>query len=342
LLCFLACASIASAGEPTTGLRTQKGGTAYAIAPHAPGSAEAESALAQADASQRKDPQAAVMLSILADRHRAQHRIATAAQLYQRALAIFEETMGAQHPNVGTVAHKLGQLHRSQGAFAVAEPYYRRALAVFERSLGPDHANVLALLGEMATLYRTLNRFDEQERMTLRSLASAERTLGADHPVAVGILNELVGLYQMRGRYAEAETLAKKSLGSVERTLGAEHPSVAAILNELAGIYHLQKRLPEAERHYQRSIAVLEKGARRRSSRAGSCAEWARRPVPDAGQDQGSRCRNQSRLSRWRIRATGGKRSAPWSCSKGCASTWHRAGGAVPRRKPAARPFRRR
>src|SRR5688572_13863020 len=91
---FLACASIASAAEPITAMRTQQGGTAYAIALHAPGSADAESALTQAEASQRKDPQAAVMLSILADRHRAQHRVATAGQLYQRALAIFEETMG--------------------------------------------------------------------------------------------------------------------------------------------------------------------------------------------------------------------------------------------------------
>ena len=123
LICcvFLACASIASAGEPANGLRTQEGGTAYAIGSHAPGSAEAESALVQADASQSKDPQAAAMLSILADRYRAQYRFATAGQLYQRAPAAAVVLLVVVVGGVAAYVVRQVRLHRS--ALAEADPH---------------------------------------------------------------------------------------------------------------------------------------------------------------------------------------------------------------------------
>jgi tetratricopeptide (TPR) repeat protein len=69
----------------------------------------------------------------------AQGRYAEAQPLYERALAIYEEALGPDHPAVGTTLNNLAELYRAQGRYAEAQPLYERALAICEQALGPDH-----------------------------------------------------------------------------------------------------------------------------------------------------------------------------------------------------------
>ncbi|MEJ2228990.1 MAG: tetratricopeptide repeat protein [Alphaproteobacteria bacterium] len=82
--------------------------------------------------------------------------MAEAEPLYRRALAIWEKSLGAEHPNVASALNNLAGLLRATNRLAEAEPLYRRALAILEASL-PDHhpwvqksrANLAALLAKM-------------------------------------------------------------------------------------------------------------------------------------------------------------------------------------------------
>ncbi|WP_454063962.1 tetratricopeptide repeat protein [Candidatus Nitrospira salsa] len=58
-------------------------------------------------------------------------------------MAIWEEALGPNHPNVATSLNSLGGLYRAQGKYAEAEPRYQRALAILHRTLGPDHPNTI-------------------------------------------------------------------------------------------------------------------------------------------------------------------------------------------------------
>lgn len=62
-----------------------------------------------------------------------------AIPLAQRTLAIYEKSLGLDHPNVAASLDDLAGLDELQGRYADAEPLYKRSRALLEKSLGPDH-----------------------------------------------------------------------------------------------------------------------------------------------------------------------------------------------------------
>lgn len=62
-----------------------------------------------------------------------------ALPLFQRALAIREKVLGAEHPDTATSLNNLAMLYQTQGEYAQALPLYQRALAIYEQVLGKDH-----------------------------------------------------------------------------------------------------------------------------------------------------------------------------------------------------------
>ena len=67
-----------------------------------------------------------------------------AESLYRRALAIRENTHGAEHPQVAVVINNLAVLCSSQGNRDEAKKLYRQALSIYEKTCGGDHPNAVA------------------------------------------------------------------------------------------------------------------------------------------------------------------------------------------------------
>ena len=86
-----------------------------------------------------RPPRCRPSLNNLADLYHTQGRYAEAEPLYQRALAIREQALGPDHPDVALSLNNLAALYRAQGRYAEAEPLYQRALAIGEKTLGRDH-----------------------------------------------------------------------------------------------------------------------------------------------------------------------------------------------------------
>ena len=62
----------------------------------------------------------------------------------RRALAIDEQSYGAEHPNVAIDLNNLARLLQDTNRLAEAEPLMRRARDIFRASLGDEHPNTLA------------------------------------------------------------------------------------------------------------------------------------------------------------------------------------------------------
>jgi tetratricopeptide (TPR) repeat protein len=72
----------------------------------------------------------------------AQGRYSEAIPLAQRALAIYEKSLGPDHPFVASALNHLAAAYKGQGRYADAEPLQKRSLAIYEKSRGPDDLNV--------------------------------------------------------------------------------------------------------------------------------------------------------------------------------------------------------
>jgi tetratricopeptide (TPR) repeat protein len=62
---------------------------------------------------------------------------------YLRALSIYENVLGPEHPYIAASLNNLALLYRELGQYEQAQPLFQRALSINEKALGPDHRNAL-------------------------------------------------------------------------------------------------------------------------------------------------------------------------------------------------------
>jgi tetratricopeptide (TPR) repeat protein len=130
--------------------------------------------------------------------------------LYEQSLAIKENTLGPNHPDVAQSLNNLAALYSNQGRYADAEPLYQRSLAMREKAFGPDHLHVAESLNNIAALDYKQGRYADAEPYDQRALAIRERTLGPNHPDVTQSLNNLAELYRAQDRYADALPIVRR------------------------------------------------------------------------------------------------------------------------------------
>ena len=226
-------------------------------------SSEAESALKRAlvtfEGGGAEPADVATALVNLANLQVKQGRFGEAEGNFKRALAMREQTLGANHRLVGKSLSLLGVMYSTAGRAADAEPLLKRALVIQEKALGTDHPNVADTVNTLAVLYQNLGRYGDAEPLLKRAIAGWEKTLGPNHPQVAFGLNNLANAYIRLNRPAEAEPLVKRALAVREQALGRDHPLVATSLVSLAVVYRNLGRAGEGEPLLKRALAINEK-----------------------------------------------------------------------------------
>jgi tetratricopeptide (TPR) repeat protein len=111
----------------------------------------------------KNDVKTAVPLSALAILYARQGRYADAELVHQRALAIYDTALGANHPSFADSLVNLAALYMVQGRYADAEPLMKRALTIHEKALGANHLSVGLGLNNLGRLYWQQRRYGEAE-----------------------------------------------------------------------------------------------------------------------------------------------------------------------------------
>jgi tetratricopeptide (TPR) repeat protein/transcriptional regulator with XRE-family HTH domain len=178
--------------------------------------------------------------------------------LCQRALLLFEQTLGPQYPQVALALYTLAGFYRQQGKYEQAEPLYERALQIREQALGPLHPDVAASLNNLAFVYRERGKYEQAEPLYERALQIREQALGPLHPNVAFSLNGLAILYRDIGKIDRAELFFRQSVQILEQALGPDHPDVARPLNNLADLYREQGKYEQAEPLAERAVNLFE------------------------------------------------------------------------------------
>ena len=179
--------------------------------------------------------------------------------MYQRALAINDETYGADHPVVAASLDALASFYKDQGQYGRVEPLYQRSLSIYERVFGSEHPYVATSLSNLAGLYEAQGQYGRVEPLYQRSLSIYDKVFGSEHPYVAISLNNMAGLHKAKGEYARVEPLYRRALAINEKTYGPDHPAVATSLNDLAEFYRALNQFAKAEPLYQRALAIYEK-----------------------------------------------------------------------------------
>lgn len=197
-------------------------------------------------------------LSNLAAARREAGAYAEARTLHERALAIREQTLDRDHPDIAASLAGLAVVHAVAGEYTEARALQERALAIRERALGKEHPDVATSLNNLANVAEAMGAYAEAVALHERALTIWEQALGPRHPAVAASLSNLASVLRSTGANAEARALHERALTIREQALGPRHPDVASSLIGLATVLHATGAIAEARELLERALAIQE------------------------------------------------------------------------------------
>ena len=194
----------------------------------------------------------------LAGVHNASGEYAQARTLYERAIAIYENALGPEHPVLGLTLSNLANVYAATGEYTQAQARHERAVAISEKALGADHPEVAATLGNFANLYSAIGESGRARTLRERVLVISERALGSAHPDVAKALVNLANAHAATGEHVPAVALYERALAILVKAVGPNHPDVATCLEGLANVDSATGEYAQARTRYERALAIRE------------------------------------------------------------------------------------
>ena len=198
------------------------------------------------------------LLTALALVHRQAGEYAEATTIGERALAMSEQLLGPEHPDITLALFNLAHIHQSTGNYTKAQAVSERALALLERTLGPDHPDLAGPLNSLGNAYRARGQYAEARAMHERALDIREKALDPDDPQLAGSLSLLGSIHHDTGRYEEARAMQMRALDIHEKASNPDHLDRVSALTKLGNVHWATGRYEEARASYARALEILE------------------------------------------------------------------------------------
>ncbi|MEP7306513.1 MAG: CHAT domain-containing tetratricopeptide repeat protein [Acidobacteriota bacterium] len=208
---------------------------------------------------EQDDTQVAAVVFQLAGVYRRLPDRVKAASLYERAIAIMDRTLSAEHPTTALARSQLAELYGHEGERRKAEVLLRQALDVVERTLGAENPWYVSCLVRLGDLRESAGDLAQEEQIVRRALAISERIEDTDSVQYAGLLNNLGEVFRHKQDYAQAEQFFKRSLVLTERLLGPDNYSLATALQNLGIVARERKDYSTAKAYNTRALAIRER-----------------------------------------------------------------------------------
>lgn len=130
--------------------------------------------------------------------------------LAEKALALYKEVWGEEHPDVAIALNNLATLHLEYANYQEAETLLRQARDIQEKTLEEENSYSLRTLSNLASLYALQGKYSEAESAFINLLEKRKRLLGEEHPSVARTMAYLAVVYAGQGRLEEAQELLDK------------------------------------------------------------------------------------------------------------------------------------
>jgi serine/threonine protein kinase/tetratricopeptide (TPR) repeat protein len=185
-------------------------------------------------------------------------RFAEAHELLQQAVAMYEDALGPEHPQVARTIGLLGTARWRIGDYEGSAESLERSLEICRaHGLEDDVAVEHALYGQ-GILALDLGEPERGFELLTEALARREERLGPEHTGTAWILLDLGRAHLQARRLDEARAHFERALQIQERAFGPTHPSLAIPLSKLAVVDRRQGEAERARTELERAIEIAE------------------------------------------------------------------------------------
>jgi tetratricopeptide (TPR) repeat protein len=170
-----------------------------------------------------------------------------AQQTYEKAMKIYLEVYGWNHPLVAECADRFGRTWHKLGRLAKARNCFEKAVLAEESAEDPHLGTLATYLNNLAMVLIEMREPQLAHERLSRALRLDNKTFGDRHPSVARDLANLGHACRELRQLDDAERYYREALAMVERTEGEDSAHAAALLNHL-GIILLDNAKPAPAR----------------------------------------------------------------------------------------------
>jgi len=201
------------------------------------------------------DARLATSLTNLGVLYKTHGQEAKAEPLFERAVVIQQNALGANDFDVIASTARLCQFYISRGEWTKANNLCTR-VATFSEKCTHDRMQVANSFKTLSAYYQNHRELEDAEIMVKQAQEMTQKQT-ADHDLDLAVLlDALAKAYENK---PQAEPLFKVALSIRETSLGANHMAVASSCENLAKLYMESGRNIEAEPLFRRAYEISEK-----------------------------------------------------------------------------------
>ena len=177
----------------------------------------------------------------------------------QRALAIAEQALGPNHPDVARSLHTVATVLAGLGDYAAAMRLFERATQINEQVLQPGERETARASWFIRELLPLSGYGSDDAELFERVLAIRGNQRGLADPRTAESLGNLAALLSTADDYRRTRPLFERALEAQERLLGPDHPEVGAAAGNLADVLSRTGEDDRAKRLYERAVTIWER-----------------------------------------------------------------------------------
>lgn len=175
---------------------------------------------------------------------------------FERVLALQQQHLGDEHPDVASTQNNLGTALTRLGQYDEAVKRYHESLRLHELVEGPEHPNVASALHNLSVALRRLGRLEEARDALERALTIRRKALGANHPETLRVAQGLVKVLVTLDALIDARTLLEDVKDTSELLHGAESVEMLGVLELEVELLIAGAFWPEAQEAATRHLAL--------------------------------------------------------------------------------------
>lgn len=177
---------------------------------------------------------------------------------YQKALTVFKNSKGENHPTVGLVFVRLADLYNRTGKIRESKSYCESALKIYENPMsGVPPEEIASGFTSISTIYESMNELEQALKLLQKALEIYNDAPGQQSTIA-GIEAQMGVMYYMLGNYSESYNTLKNAISKL-RAIGEKKSSFFGIALNQMGLACVQRyALNEATELFEEAKIILE------------------------------------------------------------------------------------
>ena len=119
----------------------------------------------------------------------------SALEYSMKALSIYEEIRGTEHPDTATIYNNIGNVYKAMSEYGKAMDYHEKALTIREKAFGTEHPSTATTYNNIAGLYKAVGDYDKALEYAHKAREINEKAFGEENSKTQNVYKLLSDLY---------------------------------------------------------------------------------------------------------------------------------------------------